>query len=394
MNPTSSQWLDVRALPHTREVLVCQDDGLFPVLATTPNGAVTAIVRGGSGHLGLAGRIEATRSFDAGRTWSPTAVIADSDRDDRNAAFGVAAGGALILAYHRQGSYDAEGKFRPLPLDSDLPQPIDVMLTRSNDNGLTWETPVPLGIPSLRAGSPFGKIVAEADGTLLLPIYVHDHTAEGPKETPAAGQDAVGSYLARSRDEGRAWIEPSLIARGMNETALAIRPNGELLAVMRAGDAEAALWSTLSSDGGRTWSNPLQVTGPRRHPADLILLASGDVLLTYGNRAAPYRIEGRVSRDGGRTWLDLLLLFSGPLYGGDADEARRTDLGYPSSAVRRENGRGSGVTMYYVNPSISRSGNWRDETPAGPLYSPHGYRAVAVTWDEEELIARLAQEPR
>ena len=389
MTTDSIRLLDVRSLPQTSERLVCQDDGLFPVLVATPRGTVVAIVRGGAGHLGLPGRIEVTRSHDAGHSWSPTAVIADSDRDDRNPALGVAASGTLVLAYHRQGSYDETGTFRPRSLQSGAPQPIDVMISRSFDDGLTWEAPFPLDVASLRAGSPFGKIATRADGTLLLPLYVHDHAA-GTGGTAAAGaEDPVGSYLVRSHDDGRTWGEPSLIARGMNETSLVSMPDGALLAVLRKGDAESALWSMRSLDGGWTWSGPVQVTGARRHPADLIRLSNGDVLLTYGNREAPYRVEGRVGRDGGQTWLDLLLVFSGPLYGYDASATRRTDLGYPSSAVTRRNGRGSGVTIYYVNPSIPPTGSWREETSVGPLYAPQGYRAVAVTWDETELIEHL-----
>lgn len=122
---------------------------------------------------------------------------------------------------------------------------------------------------------------------------------------------STGSYLVRSHDNGVIWEELTLIAAGMNETALLALPEGDVLAVMRSEDAEQALYSTRSQDGGLTWSDPLQITGSRQHPADLIRLANGDVLISYGNRNPPYRIEGRISRDGGRSWVDSLLSITG-----------------------------------------------------------------------------------
>lgn len=382
--------LDIRALSQTRETLVYQDGGLFPVLAVAPGDVVVAVLRGGAGHMGRSGRLEVVRSLDEGRSWTPPSVIANSDRDDRNPALGVSRDGVLVLAYHRQGSYDDRGNSRPVPRGVKT-QPIDVMVTRSADTGLTWEEPRPLDVDLLRTGSAFGKIVAQADGTLLLPIYIMDHALGVSTREEMLRRDPkhFGSYLVRSRDGGITWGEPSLIAPAMDETALLVLPDGQLLALLRGSDTEAALWSAHSDDGGRTWASPVQVTSPGQLPADLTLLTNGDILLSHGNRNPPYRIEGRISRDGGRRWLDGTLTFSGPLYDYGAGGHRRTDLGYPSSVVLHGNGQRRAVTMYYFNPSLPTSGDWQDEGPSGPLFSAQGYRAVAVTWDEAELIAAV-----
>ena len=152
-------------------------------------------------------------------------------------------------------------------------------------------------------------------------------------------------------------------------------------------DGAQGLHSTHSHDGGFTWSDPIQITQARQHPADLVLLSNGDVLLTYGNRNPPFRIEGRISRDRGRSWLDCLLTFSGHLYGYTTEESRRTDLGYPSSVVR---GNGQGVTMYYYNPSMRSAADSR-QAAGNAFYSHTNYCAVAVTWKEEELISAVAR---
>jgi hypothetical protein len=356
--------VDVRALRGSREVLACQDGGLFPVLASAGD-AIVAAVRGGAGHVGLAGRVETMRSLDGGATWSPPAVVADSERDDRNPALGGMPGGRLVLAYQRMACYDADGVYRPALRRPDGSQPVEIVVTRSADAGLTWEPPSPLGAGELADGSPYGKIVG-LDGALLMAVYARER-----------GSGATHSHVVRSVDDGRTWGDATLVARGMNETALCPL-RGALLAVMRGADDDQAMFAARSSDGGRTWSAPAQIAPPRCHPADLVELASGDVLLTYGARRPPYRIEGMVSRDGA-IWRDSLLVFSGPLHGHGRAE-RRTDLGYPSSAI--ESGRG--VTMYYHHP-----GDPGDPAERRPPYLVTGYRAIAVTWDEEALMAAV-----
>ena len=373
--------VDIRSLPGTRQTTAYHDGGLFPVLALSSDGVVVAVLRGGAGHIGREGRMEIVRSLDGGRAWTPPDLLADSEDDDRNPAFGLSSQGTLILLYHRQHNYDAEGNYQGGVRVEDR-KPVALMATRSFDSGLTWEEPYPLSIDALPTGSPYGKIVTLADGTLLAPIYNSQAWAD-----ERSGQKFDSSYLVRSSDDGLTWGEVSLIAHHKNETALIALPDGDLLAVLRDDDAQG-LHSTRSQDGGLTWSDPIQITQARQHPADLVHLFNGDILLTYGNRNPPYRIEGRISRDGGRTWLDILLTFSGHLYGYSTEESRRTDLGYPSSVVLGESGTAQGVTMYYYNPSMRLAVDAR-QSAGNPLYSHQDYCAVAVTWQEEELIAAV-----
>ena len=218
---------------------------------------------------------------------------------------------------------------------------------------------------------------------MLAPIYSAQEYED--RLSPAKSDNA---YLARSLDDGQTWGDVSLIALNMNETALLALPDGLVLAVLRGADSDQALHSARSRDGGRSWTVPVQVTQASQHPADLVLLSNGDILLTYGNRSPPYRVEGRVSRDGGRSWLDILLTFSGHLYGYTSEESRRTDLGYPSSVVRSSGAGGQGITMYYYNPSMRHATVGRQRA-GNPLYQHENYYAIAVTWQEDELIAAI-----
>ncbi|MDE0197422.1 MAG: hypothetical protein OXK78_04450, partial [Caldilineaceae bacterium] len=51
-------------------------------------------------------------------------------------------------------------------------------------------------------------------------------------------------------------------------------------------------------------------------------------------------------------------------------------------------GNGQAVTMYYYNPSMRLAADSR-QAENNPFYSHQNYCAVAVTWNEEELIAAV-----
>ena len=95
----------------------------------------------------------------------------------------------------------------------------------------------------------------------------------------------------------------------------------------------------------------------------------------------------------------MLLTFSGNLYGYTVTEARSTDLGYPSTAIRRRGRRGDGVTMYYYNPALREArrsatdekGQQYTPREGNPFYSGRNYLTVAVSWDEAELIEAVGR---
>jgi hypothetical protein len=121
-----------------------------------------------------------------------------------------------------------------------------------------------------------------------------------------------------------------------NETALAILLRGDVVAAVRTSRA-GFLQVTRSKDAGRTWSTPVAVTKNGEHPADLVQLKDGRVLMTFGQRNAPRGVHALLSSDGGLTWgpeqhIQL------------ATDAANVDCGYPSSV---EVAPGRIATIYY-----------------------------------------------
>ena len=356
---SNDKYIDIRQLPGSKEVYIVKEAGYFPVLAVTSEREVIAVLRSCAGHVGIEGRLDVVRSEDGGDSWLDPIVVADSDRDDRNPALGIAKSGMIVLAYHAQGSYDADGKFAPSLKN------VDMYVTRSHDGGITWEEPYLLNFEPLRPHSAYGKILTLPDGTLLMPIYGQ---ATGVLDCEADVQSQSGclSYLLRSEDEGLTWDEPSVVGADLNEAAYLLLPNGELLGVLRSNDSEQALYACRSTDAGYTWTEPQRITKPREHPADLLLLSNDYILLTFGHRHPPYGVQGMISRDGGHTWDEKRLLF--------CDDRPGSDCGYPSS-VRLPNGRI--ITAYYS------AGEHQDS------YRGDGAFAKALVYDEAQLLAHL-----
>jgi len=274
-------------------------------------------------------------------------VVADSERDDRNPAVGVTQSGDIVVAYHHQGGYDAEGKWTG-------GGPVDTLLTRSADGGRTWSPPYALSYTALNGRSPYGKMVTMPDGEMLMNIYGYPH----------AGEDRSVAYVLRSRDGGLTWGDPSVIAEGFNETALVRLPDGELLAALRIAAKAPNVWLARSSDAGRTWSEPVPVTQDSEHPADLIVLSDGSVLMAYGRRHEPMGAEVVLSTDGGRTWGHKKAL---------ANDAASGDCGYPSSVQVAD---GTIISAYYA------------VGPQSTTYEPTGARAIAVIYQLPALVTK------
>jgi hypothetical protein len=102
------------------------------------------------------------------------------------------------------------------------------------------------------------------------------------------------SYVYRSTDDGRTWTRLAGFSAGktqFNETAILRTDGGRLLAALRTRSYE--LWTSASEDDGRTWSEPKQLAPAWIHPADLLELPQG-VLLLAGNRVGPHGVIGIV----------------------------------------------------------------------------------------------------
>ncbi len=148
-------------------------------------------------------------------------------------------------------------------------------------------------------------------------------------------------FSARTTDGGLTWQFLAFIGpepRGYAVMPLTVRISAtDLVTTVRCRDFPRR-WidAYRSQDDGRSWSylaTPAPDIG-QGNPPCLVRLADGRLCLTYGYRARPFAIHARLSSDQGRTWTDPFVL---------RGDGGSQDIGYPRSVVRSD---GKVVTVY------------------------------------------------
>jgi photosystem II stability/assembly factor-like uncharacterized protein len=335
--------------PKVERTPIATGQGYFPVANRLQDGRIAVVLRGGAPHLGIKGRLDIVFSDDEGRTWSKPSVVIDSEMDDRNPAFGQAKDGTLVVGYWHCANYDDKGQYNA---ELEKQGKSQTKVTRSTDGGKTWSKPTAVDVSDLGYGSPYGKIVTMPDGTMLMPVY-------GTAVRDGAGKTEPGefSYLYRSTDNGQTWSRFSTVgAKRFNETSVLRLDSGDLLAAMRTAAPDQDVWTTRSRDGGKTWDEPRALTPKLVHPADLVQLPDGRVLLTAGDRRSPFGAVGVIGTAERLDWANHFRL---------SDAATNLDTGYPSSVVLND---GRVLTAYYA-VGDKEHGNWGEHC-AALVYAP------------------------
>ncbi len=307
----------------------------WPNLTLLPNGEIGAVIHNRPSHSGVEADVELWISGDGGDTWYLRGQITQHEpgTNRMNVAAGLNQKGELIVLC---SGWNLDRLNRKVVEEDCLLPHVCI----SGDNGNTWELVGEMPLPNdARNCIPFGDVVINGD-ELAVSVYSGEYTPDGHHTNNC-------SRLARSPDGGRTWGDYSLIgAANFNETDLLITGDGTWLAAARllrfpsdlegGGTTGANLILFSSQDAGRTWEPQQYLSLPSQHPAHLLQLADGRILLTYGSRIPECRgILGKVSEDDGKSWSSAFTLCTGPL---------KHDWGYPSD-VQLQNG--DIVTAYY-----------------------------------------------
>ena len=337
----------------------------WPNLTLLPNGEIAAAIYDQPSHGFGCGNVALWVSDDDGRRWTYRSHVSDhADHPEQvrmNCAVGLNAHGEIVALVSGWS-------------DGRRPPTLDVQICLSGDAGKSWQRSH-WQPPPETGRVPFGDIIAKPDGALVAMLY----------RRPPNG--VHGSFLYRSADHGRTWGDPQLVAEKCGESAPLLCRNGHWLAAARTdkhspyknsafgmayGDALVVLFR--SSDDGQTWEELGPVTLPGQHPAHLLELADGRVVLTYGSRVIGLSGAcGRISDDQGQTWAVArpVVTAPGPM-----------DCGYPSSVELND---GTIVTAYYGGP---REQGHREDAPCSFPWRQR-YHMGVCRWRPEMLAHPL-----
>ncbi len=234
------------------------------------------------------GRAEIIRSTDGGLTWSEPQVMIDTPLDDRSPAPVQLSEGPLVASLFVS---DERGNAR-------------TGIIRSFDDGKTWEqTPRYLTTPFAWTATD-GPPLEMPDKSLLLAVYGGANKGNVDKMKSEFG-------LFRSGDRGDTWncIGRVKAPYDLDEPSIARLRDGRLIMIARPEGAVA--WS---SDGGRTWTEPVRLPF-RMYDPWLLTLKDGTLLCVHGSyHKEKHGLRAILSPDGGKTWFA-----AGPDYGFSVD---------------------------------------------------------------------------
>jgi len=272
-----------------------QQGGAFqPRTAGNGQGAVYAVwadERFGRYHVYL------NRTTDGGKTWQARDTQVDVRPEKEGGAYDpvLAATGDHVWVIWAEGNIVASQMQAAAPSGKGTkPEPFVLLLRRSTDRGETWSDPVRVVEPT---GQPFSPIVLRASGRLLLYWFT---------EQGFAGM--------KSGDDGRTWTAvtgfPKAEPIGGLTGAVDAASGRIILAygVDREGQ-RPALWVTSSPDGMQ-FDAPMPLPTKTPHLTTAILPQivpgkDGTVMALWQDfRYIRSTVCARLSKDGGRTWLE------------------------------------------------------------------------------------------
>ncbi len=284
----------------------------IPSLFVTPSGAVLALCEGRKSSRSDTGDIDLVlkRSEDGGKTWGPLQVIAEDGENVMGNPCPVAdrETGTIWMPMTRNLGHDSEKEIKAGTSEGSR----ECWMMKSTDDGKTWSNPVNITETTKAkdwtwyATGPGVGIQLES-GRLLIPC---DHAV--------AETGMFRSHVIYSDDHGESWKLGGVPGDYTNECQAIQKRDGSVLMNMRSYHGENLRFTSLSTDGGESWTEPVEDEELIEPVCQASLIRyEGDGTtnrLLFSNPADKKRIKMTVklSHDEGETWPISRLIHPGP----------------------------------------------------------------------------------
>ena len=223
-------------------------------------------------------------------------------------------------------------------------------LVKSRDHGWSWSTMRRL--PGLAPADRLCALGVDGNERLLAAIRTEDglsicvsddggltYAGSVAVDAPAGPGDAPGRFLCigqrvllflntavfESEDHGKTWSGTTDLPDGWSHLRPTVLSDGTVVGAVLIEDANDGIRHTFlvrSADGGKTWQDPSCATRRNEIPGDVVELANGHLVLTYGQETNPYGARAIVSSDGGKTWDNRIYMVTVGRWGGSTKQPR------------------------------------------------------------------------
>ena len=295
------------------------DDGSkafrIPGLATTNKGTLIGVydVRYRTGG-DLPGDIDVgmSRSTDGGQTWEPMKAIMDMGNDPQWRYDGVGDPAVLVdrgngriwvvgTWSHGNRSWHGSGQGMSPEETGQL------MLTYSDDDGLTWSKPINITKQVKKSEWHFllqgpGAGITMKDGTIVFAAQYQD----GDKKADGSKRGTPFSTILYSKDHGKSWKVGTGIKSNTTEAQVVELNDGSLMLNCRDNRGGARTVG-VTKDMGKTWVMHPTDSKALNEPVCMASLLSMGERLIFSNpntRRGRYNMTIKVSEDEGMTWPD------------------------------------------------------------------------------------------
>lgn len=290
----------------------------IPALVVTKDGALLAVADKRLDNINdLPNRIDvvARRSTDGGLTWGPHILIAEHDSiggyGDPAVVVDKKTGEIIVISTHGNGLWQST--------------PGHISVSRSKDNGLTWEKAVDinpqilttdsLGKQPIKCCSAFassGRALQLKNGRIIFALI-----------TRQPGVENFPVYAIYSDDFGRTWhVSKNPATTDGDESKIVELADGTLLMSIRnrwgGGRYNGKRIFAVSTDKGATWSEP-QPSGSLHAAAcngSIIRYTHGGKNILLHSLPAPGKFREDItiyrSDDNGKTWMPTHLVSRAP----------------------------------------------------------------------------------